>query len=160
MHIFYQKNKLLLRRAYGKDCPRLAARLRPEDWAELAAAFPGQTAESLLQGFLAQSTSAFVLEYAAEPIAMFGLAPDTLLGRRACVWLLTGRGVERVAKTFLWLARRWLSTALTQYEELYNFADERYGAALRFIRRLGGKFDGRYCRRGCVKFLHFTFRRK
>ena len=53
-----------------------------------------------------------------------------------------------------------LAAALLEYAQLYNFADGRYAAALRFIRRLGGTFDETVCQTGCAPFLRFTFRRK
>ena len=148
MDFLYQKNQILLRRARREDCLRLAAVLRPEDRAELAASHPAQEPQELL------------VHYEGEPAALFGVAPDVWMGRRACVWLLTGRRVRRIAKTFVRVARALLAGALRRYEGLYNFADGRYAAALRFIRRLGGTFDGTVCQTGCAPFLRFTFRRK
>lgn len=160
MNFLYQKNHILLRRARREDCLRLAAVLRKEDRAELAASHPAKEPQELLVQFFKRSSACFVLEYRGEPAALFGVAPDVWMGRRACVWLLTGRRVRRIAKTFVRVARALLAGALRRYEELYNFADGRYTAALRFIRRLGGTFDGTVCQTACAPFLRFTFRRK
>ena len=160
MDILYQNKFLILRTARLQDCEALAAVLRPEDRAELAASHPGQSPAELLKKFFISSRHCFVLEYQSEPTAVFGLAPEVWLGRYACVWLLTGRGVLHIPKTFLRLTRRLLADAFSQYEELYNFVDERYAAALRFVQRLGGRFDGRFYRTPSARFLCFTFRRK
>lgn len=160
MFILYQKNNLLLRRAYLPDALRLARVLRWKDKAELTASHPGKEPEYLLKHFITQSSSSFILEYCGKPVALFGLAPDVWMGRRACVWLLTGRELGRISKTFVRLARRFLAAALAQYDELYNFADGRYEEALRFIRRLGGRFDGVSFDTPSARFLRFTFRRK
>ena len=159
MDVLYQQIYCRLRAPLPHDWALLAQELRPADRAELAASHPGQDPQELLARFGARSSRCWVLEYRARPAAVFGLAPDVWLGRRACVWLLTGKGVERIPKLFFRTARALLQRALGQYDELYNYADERYPAALRFVRRLGGRFDGTFYRTPCAKFLRFTFRR-
>ncbi len=155
-----QHHAVLLRPAQPADCAALAAALRPADRAELAASHPGQCPADLLLDFIHRSCCAFTLLYNGQPAALFGLAAENLLGSRACVWLLTARAVERIPKTFLRVARRFIAAALNQYPELYNFTDERYTAALRFVCRLGGTFDGTFRQTEPARFLRFTFRRK
>lgn len=159
MNILYQKNNCLLRLASPKDGTRLAKELRWEDRAELSASHPGREASELVSDFINRSVHCFILEHQSVPAALFGLAPDVWLGRRACVWLLTGKRVLRIPKTFLRVSRALLMGALAQYDELYNFTDERYAAALRLIRHLGGRFDGRSFDTPAARFLRFTFRR-
>ena len=148
-----------LRPARPADCASLAKDLRPADRAELAASRPEEDPEALLSEFCRRSVWCWVLVHKSRPAAMFGLVPDALLGTRACVWLLTGNTVAEIAKTFFRTAKRFVAAALVPYAELYNFADERYTAALRFIRRLGGTFDGSVCQMPAARFLRFTFRR-
>lgn len=155
-----QNPAILLRPAQPADCTRLARVLRPADRAELAASHPGQAPAELLEQFVRRSAYAYVLTYHQCPAALFGLAPDGWLGNCACVWLLTGYPVAQIPKTFFRTARRFVAAALLEYAQLYNFADERYAAALRFIRRLGGTFDGAFYQTPAARFLRFTFRRK
>ena len=155
-----QNPAILLRPAQPADCTLLARVLRPADRAELAASHPGQAPAELLQEFVRRSAHAYVLTYRQRPAAIFGLAPDSWLGNRACVWLLTGDPVAKIPKTFFRTARRFVAAALSEYALLYNFADERYAAALRFVRRLGGTFDGTFYQTPSARFLRFTFRRK
>lgn len=159
MNILYQKNKVVLRRSVRQDCARLAASLRPKDRAELAASHPGRSAAELIEAFFDRSSRCFTLLLEEEPAAIFGVSPDTWLGRRARVWLLTGEAVEKIPKEFVRTARGLLALTLAEYPELYNFADGRYAAALRFIRRLGGRVDGSFYDTPSARFLHFTFRR-
>lgn len=160
MNILYQKNQIILRKSARQDCARLAAVLRPEDRAELAASHPGREAGELMGEFFDRSARCFTLEFKGEVAAVFGLSPGIWLGRRACVWLLSGKSVEKIPKTFVRVARILLGRMLAEYPELYNFADGRYAAALRFIRRLGGSFDGTFYDTPSARFLGFTFRRK
>ena len=155
----FDNKDIFLRPARPADCMALAQTLRPADRAELTASHPGQEPAALLLGFLQSSIHCFALLYQGRPAAIFGLAPDAWLGNRACVWLLTGQLIESIPKTFVRIARRFVAAALTQYAELYNFADGRYAAALRFVRRLGGTFDGTFCQTESARFLRFTIRR-
>lgn len=160
MDILYQQNNLVLRSARLADCALLAAELRRLDREELAASCGGADVRKLLESFYRVSVKCIFLQYKNHPAALFGLAPEVWMGRRACVWLLTGKSVEKIPKSFFCAARTLLKNALNEYEELYNFVDERYLAARRFVERLGGVFDGSFVTAGGVKFLRFTFRRK
>lgn len=159
MTFLYCKNQILLRRARAGDGRELAPFLRAQDRAELAASHPGRSAAELLESFIQHSGECFLLLYKAEPAALFGISAPNWLARRACVWLLTGRSARRIPISLMRIGRAALGYFLTRYPELYNFTDERYSAALRFIKRLGGRFDGSSKTCGNVRFLYFTFRR-
>lgn len=159
MTVLYCKNQIVLRRARPGDGFKLAPFLRPADRAELASSFPGRTFGELLEDFIRRSRECFYLSRAGKAAALFGVYAPCLVSRRACVWLLTGAEVEKMPVSFVRLARGSVSYFLERYTELYNFTDGRYGAALRFIKRLGGRFDGSFKTCGNVRFLYFTFRR-
>lgn len=153
------KNKILLRRAHAGDGKQLAPFLRAEDRRELSDSHLGRSAAELLENFILRSRSCFFISYDKEPAALFGISAPCWLGRRACVWLVTGRSILKMRVSFMRLARRITADFLSVYPELYNFTDERYLSAVRFIRRLGGQFDGSFVTYGNVRFLYFTFRR-
>lgn len=159
MAFLYCKNQIFLRRARADDGRRLAPFLRPQDRAELAASHPGANVAELLERFIQLSGECFLLLYKGEPTVLFGICAPNWLARRACVWLLTGRCAPRIPLSLMRIGRAALGYFLTKYPELYNFTDERYSAALRFIKRLGGRFDGSSKTCGDVRFLYFTFRR-
>lgn len=159
MTFLYCKNKISVRFARAGDGNKLAPFLRAEDLRELAASHSGREAAALLENFIRSSRSCFFLSYDKEPAALFGISAPCWLGRRACVWLVTGQSILKMRVSFMRLARRVIKDFLSVYPELYNFTDERYLSAVRFIRRLGGRFDGSSVACGNVRFLYFTFRR-
>ena len=138
---------------------RRRERLRAADRAELAASHPGEP-EQRLREFAARSLECRALVYKGRAVAIFGLVPDGLLGPRACAWLLTAEGVEQIPKTFFKLYRLVLDEWLARYPQLYNWVDARYAAALAYVRRLGGAFDGTARILNGRKFLLFYIRRK
>ena len=159
MTFLYCKNKILVRPARAGDGKQLAPLLRAEDLRELAASHSGRAPAELLEDFIHSSRLCFFLSHGKEPAALFGVSTPCWLARRACVWLVTGRGILKMRVSFMRLARRITADFLSVYPELYNFTDERYLSAVRFIRRLGGQFDGSFVTYGNVRFLYFTFRR-
>lgn len=159
MTFLYCKNNISVRPARAGDGQNLAPFLRAEDLRELAASHSGRAPAELLEDFIHSSRLCFFLSYGKEPAALFGVSAPCWLARRACVWLVTGRGILKMRVSFMRLARRVITDFLSVYPELYNFTDERYLSAVRFIRRLGGRFDGSSVTCGNVRFLYFTFRR-
>lgn len=159
MTIYYTKNEVSLISAAACHLREAARGLRPADRAELAASHPGNP-EVRLREFAARSEACFALVYKGRTAAVFGLAPDSVLGRRACVWLLTTKEVEKIPKTFFKLSGRVLSAWLARYPVLYNRVDANYASALEYVRRLGGTFDGRAYWFNGRKFLLFYIRRK
>lgn len=159
MTFLYCKNNIFLRSARPGDGRLLAPFLREADRAELAASHPGREAGELLEEFIRRSSECFLVLYGTEPAALFGVSAPCLLSDRACVWLLSARAVPKMRVSFVRLARRAVKRFLSAYAELYNFTDARYRTAVRFIKRLGGRFDGTSKTCGNVRFLYFTFRR-
>lgn len=159
MTLLYSKHQILLRPARMGDGRRLAPFLRPQDREELAASHPGKEMAELLEDFIRYSRECFFILHRGKPAALFGVSAPSWFSPRACVWLLTGRRVERMPIALVRIGRAAVKYFLTHYLELYNFTDERYLAALRFIKRLGGQFDGSFKTCGNVRFLYFTFRR-
>ena len=150
---------VVLRRARAGDGVALACVLRPADRAELAASHPGREAGALLEEFIACSCESVCLLYQGQPVALAGIYAPVLLGPSACVWLLSGRGIERCPVSFLRVAKKQLAVWNNRYPVLSNEVDARYETAVRFITHLGGQFSGKKSLRCHISFLHFTFRR-
>lgn len=159
MTIYYTKNEISLMPASGAHLRQVARRLRAADRAELAASHPGDP-ERRLKEFAARSRECLALVYKGRAAAVFGLSPDSLLGPRACVWLLTAEDTAKIPKTFFKLSRLVLAHWLARYPQLYNWVDARYAPALAYVRRLGGGFDGAARVFNGQKFLLFNIRRK
>ena len=160
MTFLCRENSIILRRARAGDGIRLALKLRRADRLELASSFPEKTPQELLEDFIAKSVFAVFAYEKEEPVFLGGLYPTVLLGKTACVWLLTGQSVEKRKIAFVKMIRLLLGWLWALYPELYNFIDERYLPSLRLISRLGGVFNGESLSFRDTRFLYFTFRRK
>ena len=142
-----------LRNVKQSDFEKLSRSLRAADRAELAASHPRRKTADLLRQFVRASVISRSFVCHNRVAAMGGITPD------GCVWLLTGKQVEKCPKAFLKTIRIFLQKRRQQNPFLYNWVDARYQAALHFIVHLGGEFSGEYIQFGKQKFLFFTFRR-
>lgn len=69
-------------------------------------------------------------------LAIWGVGGD-IIGTVGRPWLFTAPGIERHPVWMLKEGRRQVADMLDLYENLYNFVDAEYAAALGFVRRLG-----------------------
>ena len=113
----------------------LASRMRSEDTAECQAI--GLTPLASLRYSLRISDVAYAAYADGELMALYGLAPLTVLGDIACPWLLTAKGAVRHKRAFLNENQTFLRFALQRYPVLVTRIDARYVAALRWAQWLG-----------------------
>lgn len=114
----------------------LAGRMRAEDAAEVLAS-GGYSPIEALEAAMAHSTISGTLLIRGEVAAMFGLSAmpdDPSVG---VPWLLTGEPVQRSPKAFFKACRPVLDLMLEHFPVLYQQVDSRYGAAKRWLKRLG-----------------------
>lgn len=126
-----------IRRATEADARELALDLRAEDVAEVEAE-PHEfgPAEALLES-LRVSTGKSALVIDGRVAALWGAAPlegDPSVG---VVWLLGGNVLHRHRKTFARLSKQAVAALLEHFAELFNYVDERYTAAVRWLEWLG-----------------------
>ncbi|MCQ2410623.1 MAG: hypothetical protein MJ053_03810 [Elusimicrobiaceae bacterium] len=150
---------LVFRAAQAADGRSLARVLRKNDRRELACSHAGQEIADCLERFICESYQSVCLIYRGEVAALAGICVQTMLSPSACVWLLTGRNIERCPFSFVRLAKRQLRRWLDLYPVLENEFDSRYCAAGKLIVRLGGEITGRKTQHHGICFLHFVFRR-
>ena len=131
-------NDISLRPACKADFYIIAQNLRPADKAELQRTH-GRADGDLLAYFAQYSTVCGVVAARGKTVALWGLVPDGAPSCRACVWLLTARGVEKFPLGFCKAARVLMSGFLRLYPEIYNYIDARYPAAVRFAQWLGAR---------------------
>jgi hypothetical protein len=113
----------------------LAARLRAEDVAEVAAF--GFTAEGALLDSLEHSSSAWTVLLDDRPAAMLGLIPASALLGRAHPWMLGSDALRGVPLAMVRSGRAIVRLMLRTYPELRTAVDLRYTAALRWALMLG-----------------------
>lgn len=150
-------NAISIRESTPDDIHSLSSSLREPDRLEVLAS--GSTPfEALTESYKASTIrlSAFLN---GKIIAMFGIAPKTILGERAVIWLLTAPEVEQIKFTFVKLSKRYVKLFLEQYPILENWVDSRYTQAIKWLKLLGAKFDWEQNVNG-VPFYHFEIRRR
>lgn len=114
---------------------QLAGRLRAEDEAELVAL--GTEPSLVLRLSVSSSVYTRVAMDDGKPIALWGLAVPSLIGRTASPWLLTGPGVEKNKKKFLLESAQFVELAIQAFPHLENWCDARYERSLRWLNWLG-----------------------
>lgn len=139
----------------------LAPNLRPGDVAEAYAL--GLHPRVALLDSVRKSEVATACIFGGELSCIFGamtIRETALGGRLGLVWMLSGHGVNRHPKSFLRTSRRVVDELLTQWDELSNFIDSRYDAALRWAKWLGFEIQPPILLPGMtVPFCRFTVRR-
>lgn len=146
---------VLVRGSLEEDILSVAAKLRREDSIEVLAQGYATPQQAITESFRA-STIRFTLEKDGEPIAMFGLVPDSILGDKAAVWLLGTDDIATVKKSFCEFSRKVIKYFVGQYPILFAQVDGRYAKTHRWLEWLGAKKGAEY-RLGGAVFNDFYF---
>lgn len=121
------------------DLGYLAQQLRAADRQELAATHgAGLDLLRCLQTAVSASEQAWVAVTAwGEPIAVFGVAPVSLLGGIGCPWMLGSDAVDQYAREVVTLSRRHVAQWSRRYPLLFNYVDARNLRSIEWLRRTG-----------------------
>ncbi len=147
---------ILIRESICEDIEALSPFLREPDKLEVLTM--GVDPKEALTVSFKQSSACFSLLLEGEIIAMFGIAPKSLLGNTAILWCLTSSGVEKVRVFFGKQSKKYVSCFLNQYAVLENWVDSRYERSIHWLKWLGAEFDMVTNING-VDFCHFEIRR-
>lgn len=109
--------------------------LRDGDRREIEAL--GLASRDGIVGSLARSVWADAYIVDGEVAALVGVALQPLVGGVATAWLLTGRPVDRYAKTFLQLTRSRTQAMLAEHGTLIAHVHAEYREAVRWLAWLG-----------------------
>jgi len=139
MTVYYCKNDISVRTAVPCDVEKLMGRLRRSDVDEVWACGHRTPEDALLFSMYA-SILAFTVERKRTPVAMFGIAPDTITGTAASVWLLGTNDINKFKKTFMLLSRSFIPFMQRLYPVLYNWVDERNTVSIAWLQRCGAEF--------------------
>jgi hypothetical protein len=71
------------------------------------------------------------------PVAVFGLAPVSLLGGVACPWMLGTPELERYGRDVVLLGKRFAREWCQKYDQLFNYVDARNTRAIAWLRHSG-----------------------
>lgn len=155
--VFYNQDGIIVRRTCPSDADRLV--LRDSDVQEIWAS-DHLTPKEALKLSLAKSILALTVEDQGEPIAMFGINPESILGNRAVVWLLASDGLDRIKRRFARHSRQFVQMMLEYYPFLFNYVDARNQKSIEWLKFCGAKIeDAKPYGAESLPFHFFSFKR-
>lgn len=121
------------------DIAHIAANLRDADRREIAASRGPevQPADAIANTVLRSSHVWIAVAGDGEPIAIFGVAPISMIDGIGSPWMLSTERVYEHPRALVTEARRYLSAMRETYPTLYNFVDARNDKSIRWLKRLG-----------------------
>lgn len=153
MTIYYKQGDILIRNAIPSDIVTLERNLREKDRRELLAG--KLTPLNALELSFEHSTMRFTTLVKDEIACVFGIAPDSLIGLSASVWLIGTPLLATIKKTFCKLSRLFISRFLEDYPLLWNIVDSRYLETIKWLNFCGADFNGESVMVGDVPFYIF-----
>lgn len=119
------------------DIAYLAAHLREADLQELAASRGANVHPSDAISRAVLLSSHCWVAAGANPIAIFGIAPVSLLERIGSPWLLATDEAFEHPRALVTQGRRYIDQMRRSYSRLFNYVDARNDKSIRWLRRLG-----------------------
>ncbi len=122
-----------------QDLAHIAANLRTADADELCALHgPSLDTSRVLAQAVAMSEEAYVACTAyGEPMAVFGVAPVSLLGGQGCPWMLGTDTLDCYGRAVVTLSRAHVARWSQRYQCLFNFVDARNRRSIEWLKRTG-----------------------
>jgi len=157
---YYNMNGVIVRPSTKKDAEYLKDNLCPSDVREIWSSHH-LTPEEALDLCVEKSLFALTIEDEGEVIAMFGINPDSILGYKASIWMLSSSRLHKRRIRFLKHSRRFIDMMLDYYPYLENYVDDRNQKSIEWLRFCGATVEEPmpYGMDG-APFRHFYFERK
>ncbi len=133
---------------------RLARGMRDADRSEVGAV--GHTPKQALVAGLRASTMAWTAWFRGSPVAMFGIAPVSVLEGRAAVWLLGTNQVARGAAPFIRWGPNFIAAMQAEFPVLENAVAADNRLAMRLLVALGFDIEDDVVIVGDVPFRRFS----
>lgn len=121
------------------DLRAIGHNLRAADRQELQALSDAEVdwAECLCTAVSFSEVAYVALTPDGTPVAVFGLAPVSLLGGQACPWMLGTPELQRYGRDVVLLGKRFAREWGHKYDQLYNYVDARNTRAIAWLRHSG-----------------------
>ena len=161
--IYYNKNGVIIRETQITDIFLMCDLLRETDKNEIWASHH-HTPEEALRLSYEMSTLCLTINIKGIPIAMFGIAPQTLLSDSAIIWLLATDDfdglIKKKRKEFFIQSKVFIKFMLEQYSLLENYVDARNIPSVKWLKWCGATIEEAHLY-GVeqLPFYHFYFRR-
>jgi hypothetical protein len=136
---YYNRDNIIVRTATKQDAEYLKDKLKSSDVDEIWASHH-YTPEQGLREALEKSIFALTIQN-GNPIAMFGIVPDSILGNSASVWFLSSTDLYKIRKRFLRNNKKFIKLMQEFYPTLYNYVDARNVKTIEWLKFCGAKFS-------------------
>ena len=157
--MYYDDGEVRVRESTKEDAEQLAGLMRKSDIDEIWASNHLTPIEALKQG-IDNSTFCLTVEN-GRPIAMFGIACDQIISRKAVVWLLASDDLVKIQKRFLRYSKTFIYIMLDRYPYLENYVDVRNEKSIKWLKLCGATIEKPEPYGADQKmFSHFYFRRE
>lgn len=123
--------------AHPDMAPFVAAALRPADRRECEALVGGPDVEPSIRESIERSQWAFAAIEARGILAVWGVAPVTVIGRSSAPWALFTVLAADHRFAIARESRRWVALMRREFPEMVNAVDGRNRAAMRWLGWLG-----------------------
>lgn len=135
----------------------IAPMVRHADIEEIWAASMQTPKQAMLHGmkFSSESYVGFVND---EPICMWGIAQESLVGNLGVPWMISTTSMDKYAVTFLRHCRDQVLEVLKSYAWLVNYVDARNIRAMRWLEWLGFEIDAEPQPYGAFSMPFYKFR--
>jgi len=133
--MFYDDGKIKVRRSVKSDADYLAPRLRKSDVEEIWKSNHKAPFEALKEG-IEKSIFCCTVEN-GQPICIFGIYTDKLLGENATVWCLASDDLEKIGRKFVKYSREFIDMMLQYYPMLFNYVDADNEKSIKWLQMCG-----------------------
>ena len=123
------------------DLFELSVGLRPLDRDELVATVRGDVLSTLELSCKVSDDPVAVKAPDGQLIAVFGIAPTSLMSDTAAPWLLGTHLMTSYAQPILFYARRYIAFVRERYPRLMNYVDARNEPSIRWLKSVGFTVD-------------------
>ena len=128
--------EFITRKCKTKDIRALRGKLREEDCRELFRVTGYDPYFSLVMSFR-RSDKTWVGMIDGEIACVWGVNQDSVLGRRARIWLLSTSVMDKAPIRVARFTKRWIKQLLEEYDILYNYVDDEYTKCKKWLSWLG-----------------------
>ena len=139
--IYYNKENILIRDSKKEDIGYIADNMRRSDIDEIWASNNRLPKEALDIGFK-DSLKCITGLKDNIPVCIFGINPDSILGRSAVIWFLATPNIIDNKYIFLRQSRKFIDMFLEEYSFLYNFVDDRNKDSIKWLKWCGARING------------------
>jgi hypothetical protein len=130
--------KVIIRPVQTGDIDHIAANMREADRLEvLALRGDGTNMKAALAEGVLVSSMCWVAALGAEPFAIFGVMPVSLLHGIGAPWMLGTDLASRVPRVLVREGRRYSQQMLGKFPYLINFVDARYARSINWLQHIG-----------------------